>query len=153
MIFSHFTYCLTTWSQAGNTALKPLFSLYKKTIKVLDKKSNDYHHCHILSKYKLLNLENLIKYAHLCLIYKIIHGLAPPVLNQFIKVVSTSTRSAARGDCLVQFRKSAFGQSAFSVRAAHEWNSIPADIRNISSYVSFKSFLKRWLISGQNCQH
>ncbi|OOO00385.1 MAG: hypothetical protein ATN35_07545 [Epulopiscium sp. Nele67-Bin004] len=153
MILSHITYCLTTWSQASSTALKPLFSLYKKTIKKLDKKSNDYHHCHILLKYKLLHLENLIKYAHLCLMYKIIHGLAPPVLNQFIKVASTSTRSAARGDCVVQFRKSAFSQSAFSIRAAHEWNSIPTDIRNLSNYASFKSFLKKWLISGQGCQH
>ena len=153
MILSHITYCLTTWSQASNTALKPLLSLYKKTLKVLDRKSNNYHHCHILLKYKLLNWENLIKYSHSCLMYKIIHGRAPPALNQFIKMVSTSTRSATRGDCVIAFRKSSFSQSAFSIRAAREWNSIPTHIRNISNYASFKHFLKKWLISGQGCEH
>ena len=153
MIFSHITYCLTTWSQVSNTALKPLHSLFKKTLKVLDRKSDNYHHCHILLKYKLLHWENMIKYSHSCLMYKIIHGLVPPVLNQFVELASTSTRSAARGDCVVPFRKSTFSQSAFSIRAAHEWNSIPTHIRNLSNYASFKFFFKKWLISGQSCQH
>ncbi len=47
MIFSHITYCLTTWSQASNTSLKPILSLYKQTLKVLDKKTIHYHHCDI----------------------------------------------------------------------------------------------------------
>lgn len=50
MILSHITYCLTTWSQARNTSLKPLLSLYEKTIKVLDRKCIYYHHCHVLKK-------------------------------------------------------------------------------------------------------
>ncbi len=29
MVFSHIIYCLTTWSQASNTSLKPIESLYK----------------------------------------------------------------------------------------------------------------------------
>ncbi len=49
MIFSHIT-CLTTWSQASNTSLKPILSLYKQTLKVLDKKSVHHDHCDILKK-------------------------------------------------------------------------------------------------------
>jgi len=67
----------------------------------------------------LLNFENLIIYADLCLVYKILHGLAPPVLCQFMStapIALRSTRSAAR----VPLRKSALGQTAFSVRAARE---------------------------------
>lgn len=156
MILSHITYCLTTWSQASNTSLKPLLSLYKKTLKVLDKKSIYYHHCHVLKKYNLLNFENLIIYADLCLVYKILHGLAPPVLCQFVSTAPNalrSTRSAARGDCIVPFRKSALGQTAFSIRAAREWNLIPIHIRNFKSYVSFKHNLKKWLIDSQDCLH
>ncbi len=51
MIFSHITYCLTTWSQASNTSLKPILSLYKQTLKVLDKKTIHHtHHCDIKKK-------------------------------------------------------------------------------------------------------
>lgn len=38
MVMSHINYCLTTWSQTNTTALKPLETLYKQTIKILDKK-------------------------------------------------------------------------------------------------------------------
>ncbi len=36
MIIYHITYCLTTWSQASITTLKPLESLYKQSQKNLD---------------------------------------------------------------------------------------------------------------------
>uniref|UniRef100_A0A3P9H9W6 Reverse transcriptase domain-containing protein n=1 Tax=Oryzias latipes TaxID=8090 RepID=A0A3P9H9W6_ORYLA len=89
MILSHMTYCLTTWSQANKSALKPLESLYKQTIKVLDKKPIRHHHCDILQKHKLLSWENFIKYTKLCLFYKIIYGLSSPPLSQFVKIRSS----------------------------------------------------------------
>lgn len=39
MIFPHLSYCITTWSKAGATTLKPIYSLYKHILKVLDKKT------------------------------------------------------------------------------------------------------------------
>ena len=88
--------------------------------------------------------------------YKILHGLAPHVLSQFVNAVPNvhrPTRSAARGDCIVPLRKSVFGQTAFSVRAAREWNLIPTHIRNFKTYVSFKFNLRKWLTGNQDCQH
>lgn len=60
---------------------------------------------------------------------------------------------AARGDCIVLFRKSALGQTAFSVRAVREWNLIPIHISNLKTYASFKINLKKWLTGSQDCQH
>ncbi len=57
-IFSHLSYCLTCWGQAGETVIKPLKSLYKQTLKTLDKKSNQYHHCRVLEKYNFLSFDN-----------------------------------------------------------------------------------------------
>lgn len=156
MIFSHLTYCLTVWSHANITTLKPIHSLYKRTVKTLDRKPNSYHHCSILQKHKLLSWENMIKYAHLCLIYKVIHGLSSPPLSQFIQIRNTDhsrTRGAVRGDCIIPLRKSLFGQTTFSVQAAHEWNLTPITIRNSNTYNSFKIQLKKWLLENQSCQH
>ncbi len=72
MIFSHIIYCLPIWSLASVTSLKPLQSLYKRTVKILDKKPSIFHHCPILQKYRLLSWENMVKYSNLCLVYKII---------------------------------------------------------------------------------
>lgn len=38
-IFAHMSYCLTFWSQADDTVIKPLKSLYKQALKILDKKT------------------------------------------------------------------------------------------------------------------
>ena len=141
MIMSHFTYCLTSFAQANKT---------------MDRKSNTYHHCLILRKYKLLSWDNLIKYANLCLIFKILHNKAPPPLQQCITQRSNTnrtTRGSSRGDCVVPFRKSAFSHSAFSVTASQEWNSLPAHIREISSYRPFSGQLKIWLNGHQLCTH
>lgn len=99
MIFSHITYCSTTWAQASNTILKPLISLYKQTLKVLDRKSRYYCNCRIMTKYNFLNWENLIKYADSCL-----HGLVHTVLRLFVNTGSTtykSTWSSVRGDFII----------------------------------------------------
>ncbi|KAF7643618.1 hypothetical protein LDENG_00236470 [Lucifuga dentata] len=37
MIFSHFNYCTSCWSQASKNTLKPTEILYKRALKVLEK--------------------------------------------------------------------------------------------------------------------
>uniref|UniRef100_A0A3Q3LKN7 Reverse transcriptase domain-containing protein n=1 Tax=Labrus bergylta TaxID=56723 RepID=A0A3Q3LKN7_9LABR len=51
MIFSCFHYCISCWSQANKTVLKPIRSLHKQALKTLDRKPQQYHHCDILDKY------------------------------------------------------------------------------------------------------
>lgn len=51
MIIPHLTYCMTSWTQARSTTMKPILSLYKQTHKVLYRKPKTYHHCNILGKY------------------------------------------------------------------------------------------------------
>lgn len=81
MIVPHFRYCMTSWSQATKTARKPLESLYKSSLKIHDKKSRRFHHCHILVKYQFLSFENLIIHKNLCLMYKILYDNAAPPLK------------------------------------------------------------------------
>ncbi len=58
-----------------------------------------------------------------------------------------------RGDCIIPLRQSNFSQSAFSVKAAREWNTIPTTIRDLDTYALFRVQLKNWLTSTQICQH
>ena len=156
MIMSHLSYCLTSWAQAPCTTLKSVQSAYHQAIKVLDKKPNSYHHCNCLRNHKLLSWDNLVKFTDACLVYKILHNLAPPPLSAFIKQKTTDdsrTRSAARRDCIIPRRRSAFGQSAFSVRASHTWNRLPTSVRHDDTYHSFKTELKSWLKDNQVCDH
>ena len=154
MILWHINDCLTSWTQTSRTTLQSVERLYKQALKTLDKKSNAYHHCNILAKYVCLNWENMMTFADILLAYKIFNGLAPPPLSQFIKQnQNTSTRSSARGDCKIPYRKTYFAQSAFSYRAAHTWNSIPIEFRNNTNINNFTKSIKQWLLDKQTCDH
>ena len=160
MILSHIKYCLTNWCQTGVTSFSLVESLYKQTLKVLDNKPRSYHHCFIISKYNLLSIDNLKIFADLCLVYKILNGLAPPPLRVFITTMDENidenrriTRSVTRGDCAVSFRNSTFTQNVFSVRASAIWNKLPLAIRNCTNFNTFKVVLKGHLKSSQACTH
>ncbi len=83
---------LTSWSNTYSIVLKPLELLYKQALKILDKKQFSFHYCHILNAYNLLSWENIINFKNVCLVYKIMHGLAPPPLVDFIKLKSIENR-------------------------------------------------------------
>uniref|UniRef100_A0A3Q4HCI2 Ig-like domain-containing protein n=1 Tax=Neolamprologus brichardi TaxID=32507 RepID=A0A3Q4HCI2_NEOBR len=54
-----------------------------------------------------------------CLIYKVLHSLAPPPLKQFIRHKESSdrtTRATIRGDLFIPHRRTAFGQNVLSVQ-------------------------------------
>ncbi|KAF7670429.1 hypothetical protein LDENG_00199740, partial [Lucifuga dentata] len=59
---------------------------------------------------------------------------------------NTTTGGVFKRDCIIKLRKSAFGQSAFSIQAAQQWNSTPAHIRALSTFNSVTKELKKWLI-------
>ncbi len=102
MILSHIDYCLPSWSLACSTALKPIESLYKKGLKILDKKPHSFHTCNILKKRKFLSLQNFKTFRYACFVYKTLHGLAPPPLKEFFRrrsVGGMNTRACDRGDC------------------------------------------------------
>ena len=80
MILSHFSYCVTSWSQAGSSVSKPLERLYNRAMKILGKKLIRSHHCHILESLSMLSFDNYIAFANANLIHKCLHGQAPQAL-------------------------------------------------------------------------
>ncbi len=156
MIFSHMEYCFTNWSFVDVTTIKPIEQLFKRAIKIFDKKPNSFHHCTILEKHHLLSFGNFRNFKNACLVYKCLNGLAPPPLMEFIHRKRDSghgTRSVSRGDCEIGFRKTTFSQNVLSIKGCQFWNHLPASIREIPTYGAFKGQLKQWLKPTQTCNH
>ena len=108
MVLSHLSYCITAWGQATDSATKCLFSLYKQALKILDQKSQKWHHCKIIDKYNLLTFSSFIKLSF----FKCINGLAPQAVSQIFKKkdnCKTMTRSITKQNCKVQRCTSIFG--------------------------------------------
>lgn len=115
------------WSQTGVSILKPIDSLYKQ---ILYNKPFHYHHCHIIQRCHLFSIEVLstTQYFH-------------------------EKKAVARGNCIVRLRRSKIGQSAFSVRKASIWNTLPMKIRNPETYSILKIKHNIWLKFTQICIH
>lgn len=156
MISSHLSYCLTSWSLTATTTLKPIESLHKKALKILGKKPFSYHHCNILSQCSLLSFENFKKFKSVCLMYKVLHGLAPPPLNDFITlrpITTRVTRAVTNRECVVPLRKTSFGQNVLSYKGSTLCNSLPISVRECASLATFKGHLKVWFKANQFCDH
>lgn len=124
--------------------------------KCLIKKPRHYHHCNIIKKHCLLTFDSFILFSDMCLMYKLTHDLAPPPLKQCVSFCRDNvrvSRASTRGDCYSTFKKTTFGQSAFSYQAIRKWNVIPLHIRDSLSFKSFKKSLKIWLKINQVCDH
>jgi len=80
------------------STLKPIKSLFKRTLKTLNKKPMHSHYCRIINQYKILDFDNYQLFLDVCLIFKVLKGLAPPLLQDFIK--TKSSRARTRGDIL-----------------------------------------------------
>ena len=156
MIASRFQYCITCWSQAPSTIWKSLKSLYKRAVKILDKKDWNYHHCHVYNNLGLLNLENQIKHANLVLIHRILNESASPTLRKYVQLIASTavrdTRASTKLDCKIPFKSSAFGQAAWSARGIIEWNKLPNHLRAIKSTKQFSLQLKQFVMGNQICQ-
>ena len=156
MILSHLSYCATVWGQASQTTVKPIISLYKQALKIMDRKPTMWHHCLIVQKYKLLNFDSFIKFSFLKLTFKCANNLAPAVLCPFVTKTNTrrvATRGAVGGNCIAEGRKTTFGQSCFSVIGTHFWNNLPIKIKTQTELKTFNTMVKYWLKENQKCNH
>ncbi len=129
------SYGLTTWSQAHQSSVKTIECLYNRAWKVLDKKRIRYHHCQILSKYKILCFENFTSLHFVKLVFKCLNNAAPISLCKIITRQQSRTRSATRSalkdNCSIPFCRTSFAQTAFSIKEAKLLNSLPDHLKCI----------------------
>ncbi len=72
--------------------------------------------CHSCLTLNMSKTVGFFFFADVCLMYKLFHDLAPPPLKQCVTFCKDNIRQTrSSGDCSTKFKKTVFGQSAFSV--------------------------------------
>lgn len=149
MIVPHLLYCMSRWSQACRTSLKPLESLNKRALKIHDKNLA----CIIIVIYlpnkKSGIFENLIKFSQISALCKIIHNTATPSLWKFIRLRSEKTIDP-HGQLP---EESAVFQDASFWSTIIFLLSLPNEIISCSNYSMFTRLTKQWLLSQLTCTH
>ena len=118
--------------------------------RLLNSASKYSHITPILKELHWLPVRFRIHFKIVLLTFKALNGMAPDYIRELINVrkhVRYSFRSNAGITISHPVGKmfKSFGDRSFSVAAPTLWNALPADLRNISSLLTFKSCLKTYL--------
>jgi len=144
LVISSLDYCNGLYFGASCSVIKKLQQIQNRacaTIFGLKRKDSKKDH---LQKLHWLQVPERIKFKIILLVYKTLHGLAPPYLSELIyfNPISGSRSPSLR----TYLAKSSLGDRAFICCAAKLWNDLPSDIRECVYGVNvFKSMLKTYL--------
>ena len=107
----------------------------------------------LLQELHWLKVEQRIEYKLAVLVYRCLHGTAPPYLaSDFRRVADLGTRRRLRSESTPALvvppsRLSTVGDRAFPVAVARVWNSLPDFVTASTSLPMFKRHLKTVLFA------
>ena len=104
IVESHFRYCCSVWGCAGDTALRKLQNLQNWAARVVTNSPFDHASLPLISKLGWLTVNEMIDFETACMVYKALHGLAPP----YMKSMFQSCPSLAIGLYVIQALTSGF---------------------------------------------
>ena len=104
----------------------------------------------ILRQLHWLPVRQRIIFKTAVLVYKCLHGMAPPYLSTYCEPTSSHggrrhLRSAESGQLIVPRTRTNYGDRSFAVYGPVVWNSLPTKFRLLD--ISLPVFRKRWKCS------
>jgi len=151
-VLSRLDYCNALLAGLPTNTLKPLQRVQNAAARlVLGLKWSD-HITPALMELHWLPIKQRIEYKLAILVYKCLHHQAPNYLTELFNSIAdiqprSSLRSASDGKLDIPRTKLQFGERAFAVAGARQWNSLPAQLRSIEDFTLFKSKLKTHLFN------
>ena len=150
LINSNMIYGLMLWGPMAQASdVKSLLKQQKKSIRAVENVASNAHTSKLFTKYKILNIYELIELELSKFMYKYVHRtLPPPLLDLFVsneQVHNYSTRGKANARTQ-EHKSSIFGKS-FLARGPSLWSNLSADLKRSVSLPSFTRKYKKDLLS------
>ena len=140
---SHANYNLINWSCTHQSFLNPIELKFKTAVRLITFKGKYEHTEPLFSELKILPFRDLIKYKQGSFFWKICKGYAvPPISNIFVKNNYNSLRFNVPNPA------SNFDKNQLVYSCAKYWNSLPKQLRNVSTLNAFNIGHKSILLNS-----
>ena len=157
LVRSQFEHCSPIWRPSNDTAMKKFETFQKRCVKwILSEEEYSYNpemyyvKCRTL---KILPMSLRFQLNDLILFHKIVYGYIPISLPDYLQWFDGNSRLRSShldsrslvSSHLPTGRGSRLFENSFFYRAHSLWNSIPADLREVTCTTTFKARLKAHL--------
>ena len=148
LIQCYFDYSCSSWYTGLSKGLKQKLQIMQnKMIRfILKLESRSHIGCNELEKLKMVNVSNRVKQIKLNHVYKIWKGTGPEyMMEHFDKISDTELRNCTRASANNFFLPRVQGNciNSFFYSGIKNWNSLPAEIKQIDNESTFKDKVKR----------
>ena len=152
LVLSRLDYGNATLAGLPRYLLDRLQSVLNAAARVIFSARKYDHVTPLLQELHWLKMPQRIEYKLAVLVFRCLHGLAPPYLAEgLLRVADVDSRrrlrSASTSALIVPTTRLTVGDRAFFVAAAKIWNGLPPDVTSAPSLSAFRRRLKTVLFS------
>jgi hypothetical protein len=151
IIQSHLVYCTIVWGGTSGKNINTLLKLQKKAIRIITKSHYIEHSDPLFKKLKILKISDLYKLQICTYTHKHINfSSSNPIPNSFLSLQEINHSHATRHSAhrlKIMTCHSEVRRKSINIAAPRSWNSLPVDLRLLTSAYEFKRNLMSYMIS------
>ena len=150
LVLSHLDYANSLLGKLPSSSISKMQAVQNIAAKITLRKGKYDSATSCLQTLHWLPIRKRIEYKIISLVFKSLHGEAPPYLERLIKQL-TPTRKGLRSEkdkmklLVPKTSRKTFAARSFSVLGPELWNQLPSELRQINNYTTFKKDLKTHL--------
>ena len=150
LIHSYINYCNVVWGSAYSTHLKPLVTLQKKAIRIINKSKFDTKTSPIFHSLGILNVENVHKLNCLTFMFNCLEGNKFPIFRNKVmeNAFNHNYNTRNREQLNPPFERLEICRKSFFCKGIDLWNNLNLSLECYNNVHSFKKIIKSKLIDG-----
>ncbi len=149
LVLSQANYCLRIWGTTNTTVLNKVQKVQNFPAKVAVGGLRKHDHVSpTFQELKWLRINKKYTYDVCITMHKFIYGFYPDFIHKFLSVRDvTPSGTRQQNNLVVPRTRTNAGAKGFTAAGPKVWNSLPQDIKDTSSFISFKRKVLNYLLS------
>ena len=148
LLLSHLRYCITNWCFGNRIKINQLQRICNKFIRAMYGIKRRGCVKNVMIKNELLNIQQLYESEIAILMYKFQKRTLPIPIQQLFQLKPCQIKTRSDSQIISSCFRTAICQQSIKFIGPKIWNTLPQEIKNCSTLVSFKNKLKIYYLTG-----